>query len=421
MKKYHGTVVSWLIQRTGYALLCVLAVVCLSMPSSAFGKSLNGTFLGRGTGREVPFNLHGTPVNAWAGSLKFKLDSGEDLLVFCIQIDVGVRSGNRYRSDGPVLVLPNGCQIRYLLDTYPASTATTADEAAARQLAIWVFSDGVDPTTIVDPTVRARTIALVTEATGKPCPKRRTEAPDLTIEPTIASAGTGQVVAYLVHASAEDAGHPVTVAVRGSAVFSDANGVNSGLHQQTINLNAQSEALVWVLITGVGQTNVTVALPYRLEAGTVYSQLDDTNPTQRLVLAESRDLVDNTSAQVVGTTPLPPPATRRPRPKHKPPVSAEQPPGTVVPGAVVGATPVQATEVAVLSTLTPTSAATAQAGAAPVAAPTPSAGAVPLPRSLPRTGAPAGSALGLILVGVAVLLVGGWLRRRQIMRWEGDK
>jgi LPXTG-motif cell wall-anchored protein len=90
---------------------------------------------------------HGKPLNDWAGTLKFKLDSGADLLVFCIQIDVRVRSGARYRGDGPVLALPNGCKIRYLLDKYPASSAYFADEAAARQLAIWVFSDDVDPTT----------------------------------------------------------------------------------------------------------------------------------------------------------------------------------------------------------------------------------------------------------------------------------
>ena len=48
-----------------------------------------------------------------------------------------MRSGDRYRSDGAVIALPNGCQIRYLLDAYPASTAKDADEAAARQMAIW--------------------------------------------------------------------------------------------------------------------------------------------------------------------------------------------------------------------------------------------------------------------------------------------
>src|SRR6186713_183784 len=105
MRTEDRTIVQRRVYRRWLALLCALAVVYLSLPSVAFGKSLTGTFLGKGTGREVAFNHHGKP-----------------LLVFCIQIDVRVSSGDRYRSDGTVLALPNGCKIRYLLDTYPAST-----------------------------------------------------------------------------------------------------------------------------------------------------------------------------------------------------------------------------------------------------------------------------------------------------------
>jgi hypothetical protein len=440
--KQHCTIVSWLVQRRWRALLCALAVVCLNIPSPALAKSLNGTFLGKGTGREVAFNHHGKPLSDWAGTLKFKLDSGEDLLVFCIQIDVRVRSGDRYRSDGPVLGLPNGCKIRYLLDAYPASSAKDADEAAARQMAIWVFSDGVDPTTIADAKVRDRAIALVKEANGKPCSKPRTEAPDLTLDPSLANAAVGQVVPYTVRASPEDAGHPLNVAVSGPAVFSDANGANLGQQEQTINLDGQSGATIWLLSTGDGETTLSVALPYRLEAGTVYSQIDDTNPTQRLVLAENRDLVAKASAQlsvavgapsppalteqvtasattlpppaeqatVSAITPTPPaatspPATRRPHGEDKTPVPAEQPTLTVVGGEAISATPVLAAEVTALPAPTVAPAANVQAGAA-----------APRPRSLPRTGDPAGSAIGLILVGITALLIGVLFRGRRIVR-----
>ena len=59
--------------------------------------------------------------------------------------------------------LHGGCQIRYLLDRYPSSTATTADEAAARQLAICIFDD-IDLTTVQEPTIQARAITLADEA-----------------------------------------------------------------------------------------------------------------------------------------------------------------------------------------------------------------------------------------------------------------
>ena len=421
MRTEDRTIVQRRVYRRWLALLCALALVCLSMPSVAFGKSLNGTFLGKGTGREVAFNHHGAPLSDWAGTLKFRLDSGEQLLVFCIQIDVRVSAGDRYRSDGAVLVLPNGCKIRYLLDIYPASTAQDADEAAARQLAIWVFSDNVDPMTIEDAKVRDRTIALVNEAIRKPCPIRRTEAPDLTIEPTTASAAAGQVVAYTVRASPADAGHSVTVSVGGPAVLADATGANAGLQQQQVTLDGQSAATFWVLITGAGQINVAVALPYRLEAGTVYSQIDDARPTQRLVMAESLDLVEKASAQISGAAGAPlalteqatvpaippappaataPPATRRPN-RDKTPIPTEQPTVIAVIVEAVGITPVLATEATALPA--PTS---APAGAAAVAAP------VLHPSQLPNTGEPASSTW--LALGIAgILLSVGWVVRRR--------
>jgi LPXTG-motif cell wall-anchored protein len=415
------TIIQRLAHPRWLALLCVLALLCLSMPSLAFAKSLNGTFLGKGTGRDVAFNHHGKPLSDWAGTLKFRLDSGEQLLVFCIQIDVRVSTGNRYRSDGPVLALPNGCKIRYLLDTYPAASAKDADEAAARQLAIWVFSDNVDPMMIEDTYLRDRTIALVNEAIRKPCPMRRTEAPDLTIEPASASAAAGQVVAYTVRASPDDAGQAMTVSVGGSAVFADAAGANAGLQQQQVTLDGQSAATFWVLITGAGQINVAVALPYRLEAGTVYSQIDDSHPTQRLVMAESLNLVENASAQISGAagappvlteqatvaamTPAPPAATapqatRRPN-RDKTPVPTEQPPVTAVIVEAVGITPVLAAEATALSAPT-----TAPAGAAAVAAP------VLRPSQLPNTGGQA-SPTWLALAIAGLLLGIGWAVRRR--------
>jgi hypothetical protein len=73
----------------------------------------------------------------------------------------------------------------------------------------------------------------------------------------------------------------------------------------------------------------------------------------------------------------------------------------VAAGEAVGATPILAAEVTTL----PAPAANAQTGAA-----------APRPRSLPRTGEPADSAIGLILVGVAALLIGVLLRGRRIVR-----
>jgi hypothetical protein len=417
------------------ALVLGIVLFCLAMPTLAAAKPVTGTFVGKGLGHEVAFSHGGKAHNDWAGVLRFKIDDGPEVSVFCIQIDVRVRAGDRYHSDGPVLSLPNGCKIRYLLDKYPASSAKDADEAAARQMAIWVFSDNVDPATIQDAKVRARAIALVNEAKQAQCPKRRTEAPDLFLDPPSANASAGQTVAYTVRAGPADAGATLTVNVTGPAVLSNENGLTNGQQQQNVTLDGQGQAHFWVTGTGAGQTGVSVALPYKLEAGTVFSQLDDNAPSQRLVMAESRSLVAKASAQlnwaagapqpsptqeVGGSTAVP--AAPTPVPTHRPskkptatPESNAQPTETVVAGEQATAVPTAASEA------TPTVGAEVEAGgAATTAQPSPEtapAGAAaaprPIPRALPNTADAGDRAIWPILVSITLLLIAGWFMRRR--------
>jgi hypothetical protein len=421
-------------------IIGVLVALSLLAPGLALAQTLTGTFVGKGTGREVAFQHQDKRHNDWAGVLKLKIDDGPEASVFCIQIQVRVRAGDRYRSDGSVLDLPNGCHIRYLLDKYPASSANSADEAAARQLAIWVFSDGVDPATIEDAKIRDRAIALVNEAKQGPCPTRRTEAAELTLDPPTASSAAGQTVAYSVHAGAADAGHAVTVSVTGPAMLTDASGAGSS-QQQELKLDAQGLANFWVTGAGPGETTVRVDLPYQLGAGTVFSHLDNGAPTQRLVLAESRNLMASASGQLSwsaaasapqpsptatpappaqatapAATPAPPPPTRRSSHRADTATPTEQPTETVVSEA-------QATAIitpTVDMTTTPVAAPEAGGPAPPVdqaATAAPAGGAAqPRPSSLPNTAAPDAPAGWLIVVSIGLLALGGWLRRRRMTR-----
>jgi hypothetical protein len=413
------------LRRLGLALLCVLAMACLAAPALAAAKPLTGTFAGAGVGRRVTFSHGGRQHNDWSGVLKLKLDDGPTVSVFCIQLEVSVRSGDRYRSDGPVLALPNGCQIRYLLDKYPASSAKTADEAAARQLAIWVFSDGLDPSTIGDATVRDRAIALVNEAKGKPCPTRRVDAPDLSIQPPVATAPPGQAVAYTIRAGALDAGQPVTLAVTGPAALADAQKQPQG-QQLTVTLDAQGNATFWLLGASAGQSTISATLPYRLEAGTVFSHIDAKTPTQRLVLAERQNLTAKASARATWSSSAPPvtspPVTSPPKqpPAEQPP--AEQPPADLITTALVeiakkaSEQPAPAAPAPPAAPPAPAAPPPAEQSAAPPAASPPAPPPdVVRPRELPRTGGRDDLAPAL-LATVAALCAGGWWLRRRALR-----
>ena len=393
------------------AALFILVVLFLAQPMAAAADPVQGTYVGGGTGRRVQFTLHDHQRNAWAGTMRFKLDSGEELLAFCIQVDVGVSSGARYKSGGPVVDLPSGCQIANVLDKYPGSTADTGDEAAARQLAVWRFSDEVDLSTIPDDdaALRDRASAIAAEAEAGACPARRTVPPDLSLSAAGPVGKAGQRVELTVATEAVDAGQTVQARVTGPAVF------DNGRQDTTVVLDPGGTGTLGVIGTGAGNMTVTAELPYRLEGGTVFAQLDDSAPSQRLVLAESRDLLATASLEgtwLEADTATPVPATGTPVPGTATAVPASP---TAVATLPTGVTPTVA--VATTTVVTPV-AASATAAAART---TPKAGATQpvvagatavIPSRLPSTGR-GGRDPWAVLAVVGLLVAAGvyWLRR----------
>ena len=302
------------IRRPGLWRAACVALAILLITSTAFAaQPLTGTFRGKLIGRFVTFtNPNKKIVRDWAGVLNLQLDRdtpgdglGPLVPVFCIEVNVLVRGGDRYKSDGPVTVLHGGCQIRYLLDRYPASTATTADEAAARQLAIWHFSDDVDLTTIQEPAIQARAIALADEAALAValggCPGTQTSVASLTLDPPTASVVTGQVINYTVRADPPGAAQSVDITISGAATLLN------GQQQATLPL-IQGVATFSVINPVAGSSTITARLPYVLDAGTVFSPINAGRQTQRLVMGDHISLsasatVQATWAQATATPP----------------------------------------------------------------------------------------------------------------------
>jgi hypothetical protein len=377
------------------ALLCALAAVLFIAPAPSSADEIHGTYVGGGLGQGVSFVRNDAPRGAWAGTLRFQIDDGGEILVFCIQLDVGTSPGNRYRGAGAVEELRNGCQLRYILDNLPGSTASTAEEAAARQMAIWHFSDDVDLSTITDDhqALRERALAIADAAVAGPCPRRRTTPPDLRFQPPSLSSASGQRVTYVLSAGDLDAGQTVHVALTGQGVL------DNGTRQADLVLDGSGATTVGLTSTGVGTTTVTADLPYRLEAGTVLSQLDESQPTQRLVMAEHSDLVAHAAAETVWLD-VPTATAQVPTPTATsvPPSATPQPSATIV-------TPAAPT-VVVAASLTPTAPAHRTSGPhtpVPGVAATPTR-VVQQPAALPRTGAPGDPPW--LIVALAALLLG---------------
>jgi hypothetical protein len=365
------------------------ALAILLITSNAFAtQPLTGTFRGRLIGRSVTFtNPQNQTVTDWAGVLSLQLDQdtpgdglGPLVPVFCIEVNVFVRRGDRYKSDGPVTALHGGCQIRYLLDRYPASTATSADEAAARQLAIWHFSDDVDLTTVQDAAIQARAIALANEAALAValggCPGSQSSVASLTLDPPAASVAAGQMVNYTVRADPPGAAQSVEISVSGSATLTN------GHQQATLPLD-QGVATFGVVNPVAGASTITARLPYVLDTGLVFSPLNSARVTQRLVMADRVSMVTSAAVQAVWgqatETPTILPPTDVP-PTSVPPTAT---PPTDVPATSPTPTSVPPTDVPITSK-TPTATPPTDI---PTATPTrkPPGGSKPSPAPAPET------------------------------------
>jgi LPXTG-motif cell wall-anchored protein len=410
--------------------LATIAFALTALAGTSYAaQPLTGTFKGALIGRDVTYTQGGKEIRQYAGVLRLQIDNGPTLPVYCIEQTIRVSVGDRYRSDGPVQQLRNGCQIRYLLDKYPASTAKNKDEAAARQLAIWTFSDGFDPSTLTEAPLRDRVLALVDEAKSAPCPKTRDTIPDITLEPATANSPIGQKVTYTLRISPPDSATAVKVKVSGPARL------DNGQQEADISLDAQGVATFNVTGTGDGSSNVTVDLPYQLDSGVIFSPIDTSQKTQRLVMAQKQGFTTTATArtfwggQAATATPTATPEaapSQTATPGGAPPPTAA---ATAPPAESPTATPKSRdrdhnnnNEETPQPTAQPTQAISPTAVLAeqptPTQAPTtaPAGGAPPTgPRQLPRTGSPA-SANGWLMGGIAVLLIAGGLVIRS--RWR---
>jgi hypothetical protein len=463
----------WLWRMSSIVLLFVL------MSASALAaQPLTGTFKGKVLGQYVRFTKpDGKSVNDWAGVLGLQLDRntpgdglGQLVPVFCIQLNVVVRPNDDYIGDGPVTPLHGGCQIRYLLAKYPASTAGTPAEAAARQLAIWHFSDDLNLDTVQDAAIRLRAIVLANEAmlgvAQNGCPGTQASISELSIDPALVTVQPGQPATYTVRVAPPGAAQSVTIKVDGTAVFAN------GQQQITLTLN-QGVATFAVSNPLEGTSTVTAILPYQLDAGTVFSPIDANHPTQRLVMGDRVALTANATVRArwqqgtptatpttpsspsapTPTTPGGPPTATPSRspvgtPTNTPPTSTpgqipdRSPTATATPATSATPTPGRATATPrrpKRKTPTPnasgdtptTQDTTPLAGQGATPAPstpgnqaTPGVGisdtsggpqaSVPRPRSLPRTAATTGGPRqSIFYVGIALVVIGCVIRRRR--------
>ena len=175
-------------------------------------------------------------------------------------------------------------------------------------------------------------------------------------------------------------------------------------------------------------STVSVALPYRLEAGTVFSEIDDRYADTAAGDGQPRSGGKCRGPGDPGRLPYPrrsrqpgrpprQPKRRRRRPRRwaspqSKPASTKQPTETAVAGEQVtaAASPTPGETLTAVPDIAPaTIVAAATAAPAGEAAP-------PQPRSLPNTAEPGDPAIWPVLISVVLLLISGWFLHRWALR-----
>jgi len=137
------------------------------VPGGSMTQSSGSTVrvFGTSNGSNVTFQFPtGTNKSVWAGTLSGELN-GIAAKFYCIDIShnlatYSVSNPNEYTDDGST-----NQYISYILNNYaPFNGTATNNEAAAVQIAIWHFSDGVDASTVTNTTIKNRALAIIADA-----------------------------------------------------------------------------------------------------------------------------------------------------------------------------------------------------------------------------------------------------------------
>ncbi|RME43269.1 MAG: hypothetical protein D6796_13350, partial [Caldilineae bacterium] len=144
-----------------------MALLVSGLAGLALAAGTHYQITGWSPGKRVKGTFNSQQKTFWAGVIKMKeLDSGgnptgSDIPVFCTDLAHTTHKGVEYEISN----LTMDCRILYILNKYPPSEpGLTNAEAAARQAAVWYYSDGF----VIDPgdPVASRVQAIISEVEG---------------------------------------------------------------------------------------------------------------------------------------------------------------------------------------------------------------------------------------------------------------
>ncbi len=231
----------------------------------------------------------GSTLHVSAGTFKGTVD-GNATKFYCIDLQHHLNWGDQYEDDGST-----SSEITYILNNYfpyhsrSDELASHCEEAAAIQVAIWHYSDGVDASTVDNANVRQRALEIITDTDAN---HGNTQVPStLTITPVTQDLVNG-TDAHFVLTVTDLNGHGVphvTVNLTTTA------GILSAV---SVITDANGEATFSLTQNGATSATVTATACAIIPHGTKYLHKSSPNGKQKLVLACPVHTTATTTADV---------------------------------------------------------------------------------------------------------------------------
>ena len=241
--------------------------LCFAMTNLVWADGETGTFTGLGPYKAVTVTIDGQTKKVYAGALKFEMANGNVTWTFCTDLHHQVENGNTFNASNEVM----DCPIRWLLRHYPPSPDGTGAEMAARQLAVWYFSDGLIPP---ESAIGDRTWEIINSVPDDPC---TADQPQIRITPASSATpinATQPLTVTVTRGGSPVAGQSVTLATdRGT------------LSENTVTTDDQGQAVVTLSHDVAGTSSqVSASAEMDLPVGTIFVGVEPNR--QKLVLGE---------------------------------------------------------------------------------------------------------------------------------------
>lgn len=255
-------------------LVCVAlggALVTTAHADLSQCSSATGGVSGTGHGQTINGNIGATNYSVWAGVIFVDLTgTPNDIQAFCIDLTHHISVGDCFNT-GAALTGDLAKSIYY----YPPDNTKSNDENAARQAAVWYFSDGFVPTSpqaVVD-----RFNVIKADVLAQPAPPSA-NPPIMTVSPVTADRNINENQTFTLTVTKD--GAPLV----GQLVNLSLTGVGT-LSNSTVTTDSNGQATFSVTSSVIGTSAVHASFSYSLPQGTQFDPV--VAGKQKLVLGET--------------------------------------------------------------------------------------------------------------------------------------